>query len=103
MKEDNLNIGRIVTYTEETDLNNLLGRQGQYFSKVTFEDKRIEQTNLNLDPDYFTEEDINDPTGGTIEIFNNKEDLRKRADYLKTITSSMSILVEYSFEKTTHY
>lgn len=97
LKEKNENIGRYVVYTEETDLNSLLGRPNQYTSKVTFEDKRLEQTNLSLDSKYFTQEEINEPTGGTIEVFKTEEDLIKRKKYVETITSSMSALVEYSY------
>lgn len=62
LKEKGLNVGRIVTYTEENDLNNLLGRPNQYISKATFEDNRIEQRNQNLDEEYFSEEERNEPT-----------------------------------------
>ena len=40
MKEKTSNIGKVVVYNEENDLNNLLGRPNQYTSKVTFEDIR---------------------------------------------------------------
>lgn len=92
-------IGRIVHYTSETDLNELLGRPNQYTSKSTFEDTRLEQENLLLDPEYFSLEEINEPTGGTVEVFANEADMQKRKTYLETVTSSFSPLVEYSFSK----
>ena len=55
MKKKNENIGKILVFNEETDFNSLLGRPGQYTSKATFEDIRIEQTNKNLDPEFFSE------------------------------------------------
>lgn len=97
LKEQNKNVGRIVTYTEETDINELLGRPNQYTSKTTFEDTRIEQTNQNLDEQYFSEEERNEPIGGTVEVFKNEADMKKRKDYLETITSSMSVFAEYSY------
>lgn len=97
IKEKNANVGRHVVYNEETDLNELLGRPNQYTSKVTFEDLRIEQTNQNLDSEYFSEEEINEPIGGTIEVFNNEEDMKKRKEYVNAISSSMSMFSEYSY------
>lgn len=97
LKERISNVGRIVVYTEETDINELLGRPNQYISKATFEDKRVEQTNQYLDEDYFSEEEINEPQGGTIEVFKNEQDMKKRKDYLEAVTSSMSVFAEYSY------
>lgn len=97
MKEKNTNIGKIVTYNEETDLNKLLGRPNQYISKVTFEDKRIEQT--NADNEFLSQEEQNEPTGGTIEVFNNSEDMTKRKEYIEQISSSASMLSQYIYGK----
>lgn len=99
LKEQNTNVGKIVTYTEETDINELLGRPNQYSSKTTFEDTRIEQTNQYLDEDFFTEEERNEPIGGTIEVFETEEDMLKRKKYLEDITSTMSVFAEYSYSK----
>ena len=87
LKEKGLNIGKIVVYTEETDLNNLLGRPNQYISKVQFEDTRLSQE--------FIED--NDAKGGTIETFNNKEDMQKRKNYIESISSSSSIFAQYIY------
>ncbi len=99
LKERGLKVGRYVTYTEESDLNDLLGRPNQYISKTTFEVIGLEQINNSLDSEYFSEEEINEPTGGTVEVFNNKEDMKKRKEYVETISSSMSALSEYSYGK----
>lgn len=99
LKEKGLNIGKYVTYTEETDLNDLLGRPNQYISKTTFEVVGLEQINSNLDSEYFLEEEINEPIGGTVEVFNNEEDMKKRKEYVEAISSSMSALAEYSYSK----
>ena len=97
LKEKNTNVGRYVIYNEENDLNQLLGRPNQYTSKVTFEDTRLEQVNKDLDPEEFSQDEINEPIGGTIEVFNNSEDMKKRKDYVNTLGSSMSIFAEYSY------
>ncbi len=99
MKKKNENIGKILVFNEETDFNSLLGRPGQYTSKATFEDIRIEQTNKNLDPEFFSELEREEPIGGTIEVFNNEKDMKKRKDYIEAFTSSMSMIAEYSYGK----
>lgn len=95
LKEKGLSIGKIVMYTEETDLNNLLGRPNQYTSKIIFEDTRLEQVNANNE--FLTDEERNEPTGGTIEIFNNKEDMQNRKNYIETLASSASIFNQYVY------
>jgi len=70
-----LPIGKVVNYTTETDPNDLLGRPGQYIDKLSWEDKRIEQS----------EDDLK---GGTIELFDSKENLNKREKYLKQFVES---------------
>ena len=99
LKEKVGNVGKIVTYTEETDINKLLGRPNQYICKTTFEDTRIEQINQALDEEYFSEEERNEPIGGTIEVFKSEEDMLKRKKYLEEITSSMSAFAEYSYSQ----
>ena len=94
LKEKGLNIGKIVVYTEETDTNDLLGRPNQYTSKASFEDTRLEQ---NYDNEYMEEELRNEPTGGTIEVFANKEDAQARKEYVESVTSSISFLAEYIY------
>lgn len=89
MKEKNSNIGNVIVYNEETDLNNLLGRPNQYISKVQFADNRLDQT-------YVKE---NDAKGGTIEVFNNKEDLESRKKYIESISSQASIFSQYIYSK----
>ena len=56
-------LGKVVIYTEDTDPNKLLGRQGQYTGKLNFNDTRYQ-----MEPEDF----------GTIEIFKTKETVPKR-------------------------
>lgn len=98
MKEKNTNIGKIVVYNSETDLNKLLGRPGQYTSKITFEDKRLEQINLNLDKELSTEAERNEPIGGTIEVFNNERDMQTRKEYIERF-STTSTFSQYVYSK----
>ena len=95
LKDKGLNIGKIVVYTEETDLNSLLGRPNQYTSKTTFEDTRLEQ--VNTDNEYLTEEERNEPTGGTVEVFKDKTDMEKRKSYIENLSSSVSIFNQYIY------
>lgn len=98
MKEKNTNIGKVVIYNSETDLNKLLGRPGQYTSKITFEDKRIKQTNANLDKELSTEAEINEPTGGTIEVFENEKDMKNRKNYVEGF-STTAMFSQYIYSK----
>ena len=87
LKEKNSNIGKIVVYTAETDLNELLGRPNQYTSKVQFADNRLSQE--------FVEE--NDAVGGTVEVFENEKDMNNRKEYIESISSQASIFAEYIY------
>lgn len=89
LKNSNSNIGKIVVYTSETDMNNLLGRPNQYTSKVNFADNRISQE--------YVEE--NDAKGGTIEVFENKTDMEKRKEYIEQISNSSSMFAQYIYSK----
>ena len=89
MKEKSSNIGKVVVYTEETDSNKLLGRPNQYTSKIQFADNRVDQSHA----------EENDAIGGTIEVFNSKEDMEKRKNYIETISSSASFFTQYIYAK----
>ena len=68
LKSADIPITYHIVYTDENDPN---GKDNDYLQKGNFVDERIEI-------DYSEEE----PTSGTIEIFNNSEDAKKRADYI---------------------
>ena len=84
LKATNSNIGNYIEYTEETDTNNLLGRPNQYISKINGADTRLEQT------------DENNPTGFSIEVFENNEDALARQEYINQIGAQMPMMVEYN-------
>ena len=79
------NIGNYVEYDESTDTNGLLGRPGQYTSKINFAITTIEQ------------KDENDPKGGSIEVFSTQEDAAARRDYIQEIGKKMPALAEYDY------
>ena len=66
-----------------------------YTSKIIFEDTRLEQVNANNE--FLTEEERDEPTGGTVEVFNNKEDMEKRKNYIESLSSSASIFNQYIY------
>lgn len=80
---EKLPIENIIVYTAETDRNKLLGRPGQYTSKVNFADSRLQQP------------DPNDPVGGSIEVFNNAAELKDRKEYIESLYLKMPALTEY--------
>ena len=80
-----LPITNVQVYTSSTDPNSLLGRPKQYISKVSFADSRLEQS------------DANHPTGGSIEVFSNTQDLTDRKTYLENIQAKMPGMMEYIY------
>lgn len=77
--------------TADNDPNSLLGRPGQYTSKVTFSDSRIKAA----DVDGLKDGDVE--RGGAIEVFATAEDAKRRADYIETIVKGMPMLMEYDY------
>lgn len=82
-------LGTVIT--EANDGNHLIGRPGQYTSKVTFTDSRIKAGDVMS----------NDPTdvgfGGAVEVFANAKDAQTRAAYIQAIVKSMPALLEYDY------
>lgn len=82
-----LPVGDYIVYTEENDVNNRLGRPGEYYSKVNFADTRMEQ----FDPE--------NPQGGTVEVFHTPEDMMRRRDYVQSVLENTPMLGnQYFFE-----
>lgn len=79
------------TVTSENDPNHLLGRPGEYTSKVTFSDSWVQASQVTgADPGAVER-------GGAIEAFANPSDAKARADYIRTITKSSPALAEYDY------
>lgn len=82
LKQAGFPISSISDYTDKTDPNGLLGRPGEYTSKVNWADTRVEQYDVD-----------EDPLGGTIEVFSSKNDMESRKQYLE-----MMAVNEYIYE-----
>lgn len=70
---------RTVTYTADTadtDPNDLLGRPRGYTSKTAFVDSRVNPGDVSDDREGSVD------LGGSVEVFPNESDARKRKDYL---------------------
>jgi Tfp pilus assembly protein PilW len=79
------------TVTAENDPNHLLGRPGQYTSKITFTDSRINANDVDgLDPD-----DVQ--RGGAIEAFGTPTAAKARADYIQAASKTIPALAEYDY------
>lgn len=77
--------------TAENDGNHLLGRPGQYTSKVDFSDSRIEANNVSgLDAG-----DVE--RGGAVEVFATAADAKTRADYIQTVVKNLPMMMEYDY------
>jgi hypothetical protein len=80
--ERGLPIERVTVLDEATDPNNLLGRPGQYTSKIDFFDKRHSEAG--------SEDGRN-----TIEVFATPEDAKARRSYVEQVTKGMAFAVQY--------
>lgn len=75
MVDSGIPIGTMIVTTEENDQNKLLNEPSGYTSKVNFADRRVEQI------------DLENPIGGTIEVFRNEEDAKARFDYIDAVAT----------------
>ncbi|MBW8737130.1 MAG: hypothetical protein JF621_08375 [Streptomyces turgidiscabies] len=79
------------TVTAANDPNHLLGRPGQYMSKVTFTDSRIKAA----DVDGTKVGDVE--RGGAVEVFADPAGAEARAKYIQAIGKSMPVFAEYDY------
>lgn len=110
-KEKGLPIAETKQYTEDDDPNELLGRPGQYIGKVNFIDtnvvaKKVEEEKKEFGSDASSEEDLKKEmlkefdvdSGGSIEVFKNGTQAKKRYDYISKITGETGgMLAEYDY------
>lgn len=87
MKERRVPIGEYVAYTAENDPNEMLGRPNGYTSKVNFHDTRLEK-----------DDEFDTNSGGTVEVFGNAEDAKRRYDYIDEISKSLPVFNEYHWQ-----
>lgn len=79
------------TVTADKDPAHLLGRPGQYTSKVTFTDSRIKTSDVEgTQPG-----DVD--RGGAVEVFGSPADAQARVKYIQTVTKSLPMLAEYDY------
>ncbi|KAB1986334.1 hypothetical protein [Streptomyces triticiradicis] len=79
------------TVTAENDPNHLLGRPGEYTSKVTFSDSWVQASQVTgADPGAVER-------GGAVEVFADASDARARAEYIRGIAESSPALAEYDY------
>ena len=67
--------------TETNDANDLIGRPGQYVSKVAFADSRL---GVPIDP-----AEPGNEGGGSIEVFADNADAQVRSDYIQEALQSL--------------
>src|SRR3712207_4520567 len=76
LKDAGLPITDSAVITETNDANDLIGRPGQYVSKVAFADSRL---GVPIDP-----AEPGNEGGGSIEVFADATDARVRSDYIRS-------------------
>lgn len=85
-------IGESFTYTEDNDVNKLLGRPGQYTGKINFKDTRVVRQYIN---NTGAKIEVND--GGSIETFASATDAQSRFKYIQAISKSGGMFAEYEY------
>ncbi len=81
----------ILTYTAASDPNHLLGRPGQYTSKVAFGDPRVKAS------DVAGEERDDIDRGGSVEVYPTAAGATARAAYIQRIAQAMPSVDEYDY------
>ena len=81
LKSAGLPITDSAAVTETNDANNLIGRPGQYVSKVAFADSRVGQPIDQAAP--------GNDAGGSIEVFTTAADAQTRSDYIQQSLASL--------------
>lgn len=81
-----LPVANIKVVTAETDDNKMLGRPGQYNSKVYFDDTR-----------HPTKEDEFETVENTIEGFPSEEEAKRRQEYVAEVTKAMPMFNQYIY------
>lgn len=91
LQDAGLPISETLAITETNDPNNLIGRPGQYTSKVVFADER---TGVPID-----QTEPGNEAGGSVEFFADADGARARADYIAGVQASMGPMagVEYHY------
>jgi hypothetical protein len=91
LKDAGLPITDSAVITETNDANNLIGRPGQYVSKVAFADSRLGVPIDQAEP--------GNEGGGSIEVFADGADAQVRSDYIQQTLQSLGPVAgtEYHF------
>lgn len=80
-----------LTYDEETDVNGLLGRPGQYTSKTNWNDERDTES-VNYQNDESMTADGSDFRACTVEVFATPSDANDRKEYIESTWENNDLL-----------
>lgn len=81
LKDNGFPLDEITTYTEKTDPNKLMNKDGEYISKAFVHDKRIKDDK---------------EAGIDVEVFKTEADAKDRKDYIDSF-SDIAFMAETSF------
>jgi hypothetical protein len=84
-KRAGIPIGKVVFYNESTDPNKMLGRPHGYNARVSWADRRIDQSGRD------------EPEGGTIEVFDTPGMAMTRQQYIQGFAQAGPIFDEYDW------
>lgn len=113
MKELGIPITDEINYTAENDVNEKLGRPGEYTEKTNWNDDDSIKSKLKKDKERYKgmssnitasvlkqmEKTYRKSLDNTIEKFDNTEDLNKRYEYIKSLSDSTSIVNQYLYKQ----
>ena len=88
-----IGVDQSITYTAQSDPNERLGRPGQYVGKINFTVSGIKIDDPESDDKFLVE------NGGSIEVFLNEEDAKKRSDTIKNLMDGVFVPIEYHYIK----
>ncbi len=88
-KTAGLPVVNVVTVTEKSDDNHLLGRPGQYTSKIFFYDNRHQKSKIEGD----------EQGENTIEVFPTAIGAQRRREYVERVSSGIPSLTQYQYTK----
>lgn len=92
LKAGGVPIKKVVTYTEDSDPNKLLGRPAQYVGKANFRLRGIEGPNSS-------DSDIDTSEGGSVEVFASESEAVERLNYVEAIAKSGGLFAEYDYRE----
>lgn len=106
-KDADIPLDKITFYTKETDPNNFMGKPNKYVDKADWADERavqlekeIEEIRSELSDEEYKEaleEAEESKVGGTVEVYKNQDDLKKRRSEIESAGKKSPVANKHKF------